>query len=60
MEDIQKENITKIERPCVCDYPDRSAMTMDQWEMADGHFNQAGGYCCQHHGNTCGHCHQYS
>lgn len=44
---------------CVCDYPDRDGMTMEQWEEDDGHFNQAGGYCCSHHGNTCGHCHQH-
>lgn len=44
---------------CICDYPDRNAMTMAQWEATEGHFNQAGGYCCMHHGNTCGYCHQY-
>ncbi len=45
---------------CVCDYPNRNSMTMEQWEKADGHFNQASGYCCSHYGNTCGHCHQYN
>ncbi len=46
-------------RPCVCDYPSRSAMTEEQFKAAQGHFNEAGGYCCKHHGNTCGYCHQY-
>lgn len=44
---------------CVCDYPSRSAMTEEQFKAAQGHFNQAGGYCCRHHGNTCGYCHRY-
>jgi hypothetical protein len=47
-------------RLCVCNFPDRNAMTMLEWEVADGHFNQAGGYCCPHHGNTCGHCQHFS
>lgn len=45
---------------CVCDYPSRGEMTMEQWEAAEGHFNQAGGYCCSHYGNTCGYCRQYN
>jgi hypothetical protein len=54
-----KEWIEKAIKTCVCDYSDRSEMTKEQWEKADGHFNQAGGWCCPHYGNTCGHCHQY-
>ena len=43
---------------CVCDFDKRNDMTMDQYEKADGHFNDAGGWCCPHKGNTCGYCHQ--
>lgn len=44
-------------KPCICDYPDGA--TVAQHEAAEGHYNQAGGYCCPHHGNTCGHCHEH-
>jgi hypothetical protein len=44
---------------CICDYPDNSA-TVTQRAAAEGHYNQAGGFCCPHHGNTCGYCHQYN
>ena len=53
------QNLSKETGTCVCDYSNRGEMTMEQWEAAEGHFNQAGGFCCPHHGNTCGHCHQY-
>lgn len=37
---------------CICDEPEP--------ESPDhGHRNEAGGFCCPHKGNTCGHCHQY-
>jgi hypothetical protein len=57
--EIQLEADSALPPLCVCDYPDRSAMSMKDYEEADGHFNQAGGYCCPHHGNTCGHCHHH-
>ncbi len=46
-------------QPCICDYPQNSKITVAQRDAIDGHFNQAGGYCCAHHGNTCGYCYQY-
>lgn len=59
-EDVEHPDTQYTDYPhCVCDYADRGKMTMAQYEKAEGHFNQAGGYCCPHHGNTCGHCHQY-
>lgn len=57
--EIQEEADSGLPQLCVCDFSNRSEMTMEQWEAVDGHFNQAGGFCCSHHGNTCGHCHQY-
>jgi hypothetical protein len=45
-------------KPCICDYLDGNA-TVVQRAAAEGHYNQAGGFCCPHHGNTCGHCLQY-
>ena len=32
---------------CICETGVRSRNTV-------GHINDAGGYCCPHHGNTCG------
>ncbi len=61
-EDIEHADTQYTDYPqktCVCDYPNRNSMTKEQWEAAEGHFNQAGGFCCPHHGNTCGHCYRY-
>lgn len=44
---------------CVCDFPDGAA-TVAQREKMEGHYNEVGGFCCPHHGNTCGHCHKYN
>lgn len=47
----------KLISQCVCDL-DKNP-TVDQRMKVKGHFNESGGCCCEHHGNTCGHCHQY-
>lgn len=51
--------LIEMSKVCICDYPQGSRVTVEQREAAEGHFNQADGYCCPHHGNTCGHCHQH-
>lgn len=58
-QEIQKEAASGLPQLCVCDFPNRSAMTIEQYDAADGHFNQAGGFCCRHYGNTCGYCHNH-
>jgi hypothetical protein len=55
-DDAQTGHILK-EYGCICDYP--NGATVAERENASGHYNEAGGFCCPHHGNTCGHCHQY-
>jgi len=39
--------------PCICDGLHSVATGPDDMM---GHKNSAGGYCCPHHGNTCGTC----
>ena len=37
---------------CICDYPDGA--NIEERRLATGHYNGVGGFCCPHHGNTCG------
>lgn len=38
---------------CICGYKEVADMDPD-WQPPYGHLNQAGGFCCPHHGDTCG------
>lgn len=43
----------KWEGTCICDDPEPE-------NPRHGHRNSAGGYCCPHHGNSCGYHPEYS
>lgn len=58
-EEVQAEADSGLPKLCVCDFADRGEMSDDEYRWAEGHFNDANGYCCPHHGNTCGFCQQY-
>lgn len=49
----------KDERKCICDL-DPTTATVKERMGVRGHLNEANGFCCQHHGNTCGYCKQYN
>ncbi len=57
--EIQAEADSGLPQLCVCDFPNGSA-TVAQREKMEGHYNEVGGFCCPHHGNTCGYCHKYN
>lgn len=48
-----------VEARCVCDLSPGTATVEERMTVA-GHLNEAGGYCCEHYGNTCGFCTQYN
>ena len=57
--ETQEEADSGLPQICVCDFANRGEMSDVEQRVAEGHFNEANGYCCPHHGNTCGSCQQY-
>jgi len=57
-----KRERTAVDSVCICDVLDWKDTTKRiRWiDHKIGHLNQAGGFCCPHHGNTCGQCSQYN
>lgn len=55
-----------IKNICVCELADVTQVSIGMLIVRKvgnvpliGHYNDAGGFCCPHHGNTCGECEEY-
>ena len=57
--EAQAEADSGLPQVCVCELANRGEMPDREYQVAEGHFNESNGYCCPHHGNTCGWCQQY-
>lgn len=57
----QGDWVEVVEKTCVCEFDRKeiAEMSIEKYGKLIGHLNQAGGYCCPHHGNTCGYHDEY-